>query len=382
MLWDVIVVGAGPAGCAAAMAALACRPSASVLVLDRAAFPRDKACGDALSPHALDVLTRLGLEGLVDDYPPVHRLFLGYPVGAGEQVAARMQRPTRVVPRVVLDARLLEAARARGADFACHVVRSVEVQRDRVAVDGRWFGRVVIGADGAGSAVRRAMHLTSDRDGHVALAIPGYDSCAGTGLAEQRIVFDRSGDWPAYAWSFPIGDGTANVGYGRVLRADPQLSRARLLQDLQRLLPDVAGAAVRWRAHHLPLSSRRPRQPDGRLLLSGDALSLVNPLSAEGMFAAVCSGAAAGAAAVTGPEAGARYRSALRAEIGTHLRHTTLASTLARRPGWVDAVLRASRSDHAVFDDVVALSLGGGAFTRHAMRAMLGARLQTGGARP
>ncbi len=100
-LWDVVVVGAGPAGSAAALSALRVRPSSSVLMLDRADFPRDKCCGDGVAPHVLDVLdvlTSLGLPGSFDDYRPVHRLRLGYLHGAGRSASGRMARPARVVP--------------------------------------------------------------------------------------------------------------------------------------------------------------------------------------------------------------------------------------------------------------------------------------------
>ena len=90
------------------------------------------------------------------------------------------------------------------------------------------------------------------------------------------------------------------------------------------------------KAHRLPLSTGRPRQPDGRVLLAGDAASLINPLTGEGIFYAVLSGALAGAAAAHGGDAGAAYRRALHARLGRHLRHSSTASwaqPLARGDG-------------------------------------------------
>src|SRR5947208_8479743 len=75
---DVAVVGAGPAGAAAALAVLAARPGARVVLLDRADFPRDKSCGDGVAPQVFDVLERLGVRGLLDDWPTVDALELGY----------------------------------------------------------------------------------------------------------------------------------------------------------------------------------------------------------------------------------------------------------------------------------------------------------------
>jgi menaquinone-9 beta-reductase len=72
--YDLVVVGAGPAGATAALAALDVRPEASVLVLDRAAFPRDKPCGDGVAPEAFDVWDDLGAPGIGSGFTPVHWL--------------------------------------------------------------------------------------------------------------------------------------------------------------------------------------------------------------------------------------------------------------------------------------------------------------------
>ena len=110
--WDVVVVGGGPAGAACAAAARRASPSARVLILDRAEFPRDKVCGDGIAPEALDVLAGLGIDpaALTDGYPAVPRLRLRSPGGA--EVERAMHRPASVVPRAVFDERLLTAALA------------------------------------------------------------------------------------------------------------------------------------------------------------------------------------------------------------------------------------------------------------------------------
>jgi geranylgeranyl reductase family protein len=357
VVWDLAVVGAGPAGCAAALGALAARPEARVLLLDRADFPRDKPCGDGVAPHAVEVLERLGAIGVTDGYRPVDRLRLGFAGSA--PVTGTMRRAAHVVPRSVLDARLVDAAVARGAWLRRHRVRTVAVRADGVLLDGLLRARVVVGADGAQSVVRREAGVPATPVGHVAMAIRGYAAVPDGRAVEQMITFAPSG-WPAYAWSFPIGDGRANVGYGEVLRAGRHLTRADLLGRLDDLLPGAGDGGAGWRAHHLPLSSGRPRQPDGRVLLAGDALSLVNPLTGEGIYYAVLSGALAGRAAVGAGDPGRAYRAALRSQLGRHLRHTTVASALARRRRVVDAGVAAARADVAVFDDLVELGLGRG----------------------
>lgn len=350
--YDVAVVGAGPAGAAAAVAA--CRAGARVLLLDRAEFPRDKACGDGIAAAAVEVLAGLGVSGVTDGYPAVERLRLVAP--GGTAVARALPRPAWTVPRRVFDERLVRAAVAAGAELRRHTVRVVRVGGGGpVDIDGRFVAEVVIGADGAGSVVRRALGFAGNPPGHVAVAIRGYAPFPR--LAEQVIV-TTGRRWPAYAWAFPIGDGTANVGYGEVLRGEP-LSRAYLLGRLGDLLG--GGEPTSLRAHHLPLSTRRPPPGRGRALLAGDALSLINPFTGEGIFYAVLSGALAGAAAAGGPARVAeRYRDALRRRLGRHLRHSGVAARLTRRPWAVDAAMGAAARDGAVFDRMVGLGVEDG----------------------
>lgn len=353
--FDVAVVGAGPAGASAALAAR--RAGARVLLLDRADFPRDKACGDGIAPQALDVLAGLGVADAAAGFAPVPALRLIAP--NGRQVARPLPRPAYTVPRQVFDARLVAAAVAAGVRLHRHTVRRVQTRPDLVVLDGEVAARAVVGADGAGSVVRRALGHPPNPDGHLALAIRGYASAL-PGAPEQRIQTSGHG-WPAYAWSFPIGDGRANVGYGEVLRGRP-LSRAYLLDRLAALLPELdLDTVTGLRAHHLPFSTRRPPPGQGRIVLAGDALSLINPFTGEGIFYAVLSGALAGTAAAGSPaQAARRYGATLRRRLGAHLRHSSLAARLGRRPAMVNAAIRVADRDPRVFGALVELGLGEG----------------------
>jgi menaquinone-9 beta-reductase len=372
---DLLVVGGGPAGSAAALAALRADPDARVLIVDAQAFPRDKTCGDGIAPHGLDVLRSLGVTGVTDGYAPVDRMRLRTPGGA--EVATPSARAAYVIPREVFDARLLAAARARGADFARARVRAVEVTgsgRDRVVVvNGVWRARVVVGADGANSAVRRCLGIGPNPPGALAIAVRAYaDAPPEAGPPEQLIHMTDAG-WPAYAWSFPISDGRANIGYGMLRSRLAEMTggtdagrgagRALLHGTLAAMLPDQPAHAGTTRAHHLPMSTWRPRQPDGPVLLAGDAASLINPLTGEGIYYALLSGSLAGTAALAGaPErAGAAYRAALDAELGRHLRHTTLLARLAERHrSLMDAAVRSASRRTDLYDRLVEIGLGRG----------------------
>ena len=379
---DLVVVGAGPAGAATALGALHADPTLRVLLVDRAAFPRDKSCGDGVAPHVLDLLAEVGVTGLLDDRVPVSRLRL---VRGERSVDRLMHRPAYVVPRAVLDARLVEVAQRAGATLVHDKVRSVAPResggRGPVLLELRDAGRlhapVLVGADGAHSLVRRAMGRAP---GPMALAIRGY----------APVPAGRAGTvrQPAYAWSFDRGDGLANVGYGETVTAGRVgATRAQLIERLDELLPGAARGGTSWVGHHLPLSQAGWRPPPGRVLLVGDAAGLVNPLTGEGIFYAVATGLAAGRAAAhalaAGDPAGAgnRYSRATRPLLARHLRHTALAAGLCRSGPVLDVGLAASRASQGVFDDLVELGLARGRLTPRLARGLGAAGVRELGAR-
>ncbi len=369
---DVLVVGAGPAGATAALAARATAPGLRVLMLDRADFPRDKCCGDGIAPQVVDVLAELGAESVVDGWQPLRRLELS---GHRRQVEGRLDRPVWVVPREVFDARLVACACQAGADLVRHRVSEVRREEDRWVVDDRFTCRVLIGADGAHSLVRGVAGRPAP--GPMALALRGY---APTDPSRRGVQVIRYGArrQPAYAWSFDRGDGLANVGYGELLGHGTPPTRAQLLEQLDELLPGTVAAGDRWRGHHLPLSGWRWHQPDGSVLLVGDAAGLVNPMTGEGIYYAVATGRAAGRAAAAAvlrdrpEESGADHRRAVRQLLGWHLRHTALVSRLSRRPGVVDAGIHAARRDPRVFDTLLEIGLGNGLVTPRLVGGLVG----------
>ena len=361
-----MVVGAGPAGAAAALEARRLRPGARVLLVDKAAFPRDKACGDGLGPHAVDELAALGAAGVLEGYPPIRGLRLRSP--RGMEVAGDPARPNYVVPRAVLDARLVAAAQAAGAELHRSSVRRLEQRDGLVVVDGELTARVVVGADGANSTVRRQLGGPPNPDRALAIAVRGY-APAPPGRPEQLIAWVAEG-WPAYVWSFPTGTGVANVGYG-LLRSRFRGGRAELHRRLRDLLPDAEPDPASLRAHHLPFSSFRPPPGRGRVLLAGDAASLVNPLSGEGIYYALASGRLAARAALLAPERpAAAYRRLLARALGRHLRHAAVLARAIRSPLLAEAGLGAAAASPALFEVLVELGLGQARITPRLLAAL------------
>jgi geranylgeranyl reductase family protein len=382
-LWDLVIVGAGPAGASAALAALHADPSLKVLLLDRSDFPRDKSCGDGIAPHCFEKLASIGVAGVEDGWTPLTELELA----RGDQSVARpMARPVYVIPRQAFDARLVERAVQRGAELRRTKIVSIEPGSPRnvsngtvsfenssyeTVLNGTISARIVVGADGAHSVVRSELGLPYGRR---ALAIRGY---APTPRARRGTQVIRYGDrrQPAYAWAFDRGDGLSNIGYGELLPTDDQSppSRALLLDQLEELLPGYEG--TEWMGHHLPLSGFRWPQPDGALLLAGDAAGLINPMTGEGIYYAIATGISAGRSAVAalrgGGDAGTLHRQAVRAELGRHLKHTWVASRLAEHPVIVDGGIRVARRDRQVFDELVELGLGDGRISGRLVRGLV-----------
>ena len=363
--WDLVVVGAGPAGTATALGALDESPGLRVLMVDRADFPRDKTCGDGIAHHAIAELASIGVRGVEHGWAPVRRLELA---AGSARVSSSRERLGWVIPRAVFDARLVERATDAGAVLIRHRAVQVSADADGVTVDDIARASVVVGADGPYSVTRTAAGLAPTE--RRALALRGYTPPRPGWEGGQLIRFGEQRQ-PSYAWAFDRGDGLTNVGYGELLgrHVDKPPTRDLLLHELERILPGSTDGGSDFRAHHLPLSSWRWPHPDGRVLLVGDASGLVNPMTGEGIYYAVATGIRAGRAAAraigTGDPSstGESYRSEVRHLLGRHLRHTSVAARLSGMSAVVAAGIRAASRDPRTMDDLIELGLGRGRIT-------------------
>ncbi len=309
---DLVVVGAGPAGCAAAIEGA--RAGLRVQVFDKAAFPRDKTCGDGLTVGALRTLASLGFEptGLAS-WLPIRETVLTGP--DGRRVVLPLPADglfAATVMRRDLDAALVARARVEGADVVegCGVT-GVRHEAGLVVselADGREVAaRFLVAADGMWSSVRKSL------DAPTPAATPTYLGEMHAfrqyfhGFHDTRLHVVFIDDLlPGYLWVFPLAGGLANVGFG-VHRRPGVTTRylARLWPELLAapVVRSILGDARPLDDHRAwPIPARLDRRPltAGRVLFVGDAAAAGDPLTGEGIAQALETGTWAARAVIAG----------------------------------------------------------------------------------
>ncbi len=274
--YDAIVVGGGPAGSTTAYRLA--DQGASVLLVDKATFPRDKPCGGGMTMRAVrqcPVDPTPVVEELVDQVELRFRYRAAVVHHANEPVVWMTQRQR-------LDAFLLDAARERGAEVREGVKVSLEPNNTVALGSGEKVrAEVIVGADGANGITARSVGLGNGITYGVAYEgnVP-YPTLPRERYA-RRLVLELADIPGGYAWVFPKGD-HANVGVGGWESEAPKLKEhLRRACEAHGLEPDSLESL---RGHRLPLRRPGTRIAGERALLVGDAAGLIDPVSGDGMY--------------------------------------------------------------------------------------------------
>jgi geranylgeranyl reductase family protein len=295
---DAVVVGAGPGG--SATAHFLSSRGLDVLLLDRAEFPRDKTCGDGLTPRALRVLDHMGI---LDDVSRLACSVEGYevvaPNGRSTTAAITASHGAMVVPRMVLDDLILRRAVSSGVRFeggvtVSHVTPTAQGARVEAQNGQSFDGRVAIVATGAATGVLNRSGILKHRPRGLLAARAYFEDIEHDVARQFQLRFDGV-PMPGYGWVFPTEPRAANVGVGFLPGARPSTTATKALHHfihqpaLELLLRGgqqtgpVKGYPIRVDFLSSPTFAERT-------LLVGEAAGLVNPLTGEGIDYALESG--------------------------------------------------------------------------------------------
>ncbi|WP_437283231.1 geranylgeranyl reductase family protein [Sorangium sp. So ce375] len=362
-VYDVVIAGAGPAG--SALAVELASEGYSVLLCDAARFPRDKVCGDYVSPRGLARLAALGCSEAIGrlECTPIRksRLYLNrdHLVSGVLPRVAGLPAHGHAIPRKELDDILFRRAIRAGAVVreSCRVTgfeataRGVHVSATHEGKACRIEGRLVVGADGATSAVANAAGLRMNDPRYTLASIRAY--AHGLTLDHTLMYFDEK-YFPGYGWVFPVRPGLCNIGVGMV--SEPLVRSGLKLGDfyakLTRLVHHLAGA----KGARVEIGPQRgwPIRSYGgatenhfeRGLLIGEAGCFVDPINGEGIPLALSSAHVAARTVRAAFQEGrfgkgflARYEADFRARFDPDLGISDLAVTMIRNrhllPVWL-----------------------------------------------
>jgi geranylgeranyl reductase family protein len=363
---DIAIIGAGPAGAAAAIRAASA--GATVMMFEKAAYGRDKVCGDGLTPRAVGAL-----EDLKIDLEDAH-LIKGLRMIAGSKVreldwprTGRFPDHGAVWPRRRMDAALMDAATTAGAEIA------YQTEALPITDDGRVVGveaggtkilaDLTIVAAGAQGAVARLLGADRVEDEPFGLAIRTYAATPRHDDAHLEACLslkDKDGTpVPGYGWMFPAGDGTVNIGVGALstMKGFKKLNLNTLLESYRGLVQDdwdLGPNEERPRAWRLPMSSQRRHGPGWVAI--GDAAGLINPMNGEGIDYGLESGMLAADLfmedPVTAPE---KYDTIIGERFDAFLRTGRRFSFLIGHPWILRPGLRLSVSTNAIANITLAV---------------------------
>ena len=308
--FDVIIVGAGPAGSASAIKMAG--SGLNIALLDKADFPRDKTCGDALSVDVINQLAMLS-ETLRDEFMSSINKMPSYGVKIFSPNHRHVDIPFiyqnekscgYISPRMNFDNLLFQHAKKYSNIhvFENCTVTNVIKKDNKVELEtslGKYEANIVIGADGAHSVVNKFLGNVKVEKQHYSAGLRVYYEGVTSFHEENYIELHFFKDiLPGYLWVFPLADNKANVGIG-MLSSTVSKKKVNLKETLQTLLKTHPHLADRFKnakpletvkGYGLPLGSKKRNISGEGFLLTGDAAALIDPFSGEGIANAIRSG--------------------------------------------------------------------------------------------
>ncbi|MFT3703850.1 MAG: geranylgeranyl reductase family protein [Agriterribacter sp.] len=299
--YDIIIVGGGPSGSAASIFLKKHNPSVNICIIDKATFPRKKSCGDGLSPGVADIIKEAGMNMFFAEKTPISIFQLVCPgvidLKYDMKNMGSISNAGYVFPREFFDDQLIKHAATVGVDiFENHeIINITEAGTFSTDISCTHAGntivfnsKLVIGADGVHSQVRKYLHVAPNSNKHMGIALRYY--CTIKQPAEPYLRIDILKSLKnSYGWVFPVSATTANIGIGvdmdvhkkKNINLNTELDKYLLFlrEDFQ---PEIIGGTRS--GYPLPYGSELPKLVYNNKVLIGDAASMINPLTGEGIY--------------------------------------------------------------------------------------------------
>lgn len=351
--FDIIIVGAGPAGTSCALALK--NSNLNILLLDKDSFPRDKVCGDAIGGRSVKTLEKLAPE-LVKEI----RNFERKEFTVTTRVFVDNQMPFNLywkneafcMRRIDFDALLLKHAIQNCSTLTFEAnfkVDALTKAENKIFIGNKitktyYSANIVIAADGSQSFLaKQLVDLKLDPSNFTAAVRAYYTNVEGL-LPNQTEIHVYKGHMPGYLWIFPLGNDTANIGFGMLSIAIAK-RKINLKQSLTQILADSPQLAKRFqnakmegtiKGFGLAMGSKKVKRSGDNFMLIGDAASLIDPKSGDGISNAIESGMIAASTAMHAHKMAdfsegilKKYESDLHQKIG----HELLISTIILKLG-------------------------------------------------